>query len=116
VRIFPFTVNDAKCNVFIRRTSGKVQEDSFLVIRILDDLVCWGFGLVDEIRIEDIKLCDGMRTLWSLLIGSAHLVSLHNFRRWVVCVVVCLIILIPFVSGVDAIEVARLAGTILIAP
>jgi len=51
-------------------------------------------NLVDEVRVEDVEL-----------------VALHDFRRWVVHVVVGWVVFVPFKTGVDAVEVSRLAGS-----
>ena len=48
-------------------------------------------NLVDEVRIEDVKL-----------------VALHNLWRGIVDVVVGLVVLVPLEAGVNAVEVARL--------
>jgi hypothetical protein len=56
MREFPFAIDDSERNIFIWWTSTEVQKHSFVVPRLLDNLVCRGLGFVDKIRVEDIKL------------------------------------------------------------
>lgn len=71
-------------------------------------LVCVGFSfndirgslaLVQQVGVKDIKL-----------------VALYDLGWWIVRVIMRLVVLVPFVAGVDAIEVSRFAGTIFILP
>lgn len=55
--------------------------------------------LVDQIRIEDIKL-----------------VTLHDLRRRIVHVVMRLIVLVPFETGVHAVEITRLTRSVFVGP
>jgi hypothetical protein len=59
MRIFPFTVDNTERDIFVWWTSCKVEEDSLIVARIFDDLVCRCLRLVDEVRIKDIELYAG---------------------------------------------------------
>ncbi|KYM93588.1 Putative uncharacterized protein C19orf29OS [Cyphomyrmex costatus] len=54
---------------------------------------------VDEVRIENVEF-----------------ISLYNFRRRIVHVVVCLIVFIPLEACVHAVEVARFTWSILVGP
>lgn len=56
MRIFPFTVNDTERDVLVWGASSEVQEDSFFVIRVLDNLVGRGFSLINEIGVENVEL------------------------------------------------------------
>lgn len=67
MREFPLAINDPERDVLIRRPSSKVQQHRLVVPRLLDDLVRRRFGLVDEVRVEDVEL-----------------VALYDFRRGVV--------------------------------
>lgn len=92
-----------------------MKKYGFVVTLFLHYLVCWRLGFVDKIRIEDIKL-----------------VSLHDLRGRVVravqgvrgvveeaqkcSLVVGLVVLVPFVAGMHAVEVPRLSGSVLVFP
>ena len=67
MRILPLAVDNPERDILVWRTGAEVQQHRILVARLLDDLVRWSLGFVNEIRVEDIKL-----------------VSLHDFRRWVI--------------------------------
>jgi hypothetical protein len=49
-------MNNPKSDIFVGRPSTEVKENSFIVSWLLDNLVCWCFGFVNEIRIEDVEL------------------------------------------------------------
>lgn len=57
--------------------------------------VCWCFAAVNEVRIEYVEL-----------------VALHHFRWWILCVIMSLVVLIPFIPCVYAVEVPGLPGGI----
>ena len=63
----PFPIDDAECNILVWGTSTEMKEHSLIISRLLHNFVSRGFGLVDEIRIEDIEL-----------------IPLDHFRRWVI--------------------------------
>lgn len=46
----------------------------------------------------------------------ANLVALDNLGRWIIRIVMCLIVLVPFITGVHPVEVSRFTRTILVAP
>ena len=104
VRILPLFVDNAEGDVLIRRASGDAQNARVVVargggLRIALDSISRRFGSVDEIRVEDVEF-----------------VPLNNLGRGVVVVIVCRVVLVPVVPCVDAVEIARFAGTILIVP
>lgn len=93
-----------------------MQENSLIIPWLLDNLVCRSFRFVDEIGIKDIEL-----------------VSLDNFGRWVVdaenhqdviplkfksesVLIMSLIVLVPFIAGMNAVEIARFTRSILVFP
>lgn len=61
-----------------------MKQHSVVVAWFFDDLICRGFGFVDEVRIEDIKLQDGVSMCYGHKRKTTHLVSLYNFRRGVI--------------------------------
>ncbi len=56
VREFPFSINDPKCDVLIRRSGAEVEEYSLVVTRFLDNFVRRCFGFIDEVRVEYVEL------------------------------------------------------------
>lgn len=67
MRVLPFTIDNPKCNIFVWRSSGKMEKNSVVVSRFFDNLESRGFGFVDKIRIKDIEF-----------------IALHDLGRWVV--------------------------------
>ena len=49
-------------------------------------------SLVSQVRVEDVEL-----------------VSLHNFRRWILRIIVGLIVLVPLIALLDTVEETRFA-------
>lgn len=74
-------------------------QTSFTSASIYFNVVDGCFCFIHQIRIKDIKL-----------------VALHNLGRRVVMIVMCLIIFVPLISGMDTIEIFRFSWTILIMP
>lgn len=68
-------------------------------VSILLNGVSWSLGLVNKVWIEDVKF-----------------VSLHNFWRWVVVIVVSLVVFVPLISCVNPIEIFRFSWTVFIMP
>lgn len=99
MRVLPFAVDDLKRNVLIRRPSMKTQNAKVLVVRARLKEVLWRGALVDQVRIEDVKL-----------------ITLDNFGWWVVKVIVRLIVLVPLETCVHTIEETRLAWSVLVSP
>lgn len=56
MRELPFSINDSKSNVFVRRASSEVEKYSFVVSWLPDDFVCGSLRLVDEVRIKYVEL------------------------------------------------------------
>lgn len=42
MREFPFSTDDAECDIFIRRPSKETQKDGVFITRFADDPVRWG--------------------------------------------------------------------------
>src|SRR6266516_3361515 len=57
------------------------------------------FVFVDQVWIEDIEL-----------------VTLNYFRRWVFVVVMCLVVLVPLIAHLNAVEVPWLSWSMLASP
>ncbi len=66
---------------------------------VLFQLKCWGLALVDEVWVEDVEL-----------------VALHDLGWWVVVIIVSLVVLVPLVAGMHAVEVLGLARSVLVMP
>lgn len=66
---------------------------------ILLDSIGGCLGLVNKVRIEYVEL-----------------VPLHNLRRWVVVVIVCLVVLVPLVTCMHPVEILGLSGAVLVVP
>ena len=49
-----------------------------------NDLECWGLGLVDEIRIEDVELRQDVSSEYMTNFARTHLVSLNDLRGRIV--------------------------------
>ena len=56
MRIFPFTIDNAKSDVFVWRSRSKMQQDGIKVTFFADNLVCRSSGFVNKVRVEDIEL------------------------------------------------------------
>lgn len=99
MRVFPFTVDDLKRDVLVRRPGVKTQDTEVLVVEARLQEVLWRGALVDQVWVKNIKL-----------------VSLDDFGRRVVKVVVRLVVLVPLEACVDTVKEARLAWPVLISP
>lgn len=56
MRVLPFAIDDAESNVFVWRSGGKVEKHCLIITGFLHNLVSRSLRLVDEIRVEDVKL------------------------------------------------------------
>lgn len=99
MRVLPFTVNDLERDVLIRWPGVKTQDTKVLVVGARFQEVLRRGALVDQVWVENIKL-----------------VSLDDFGRRVVKVVVRLVVLVPLEACVDTVKEARLAWPVLISP
>ena len=98
VSIFPFSVHYFEGNVLVWRPS-RDSEDAILSIVHWQQFEGWCGGLVNQVRIEDVEL-----------------VSLHNFGRRIVKVVVGLIVFVPLKPSVNSVEISRLPRSVLVTP
>lgn len=99
MRVLPFAVDDLKSNVLIGRPGVKTQDAKVLVIGAWLKEVLRGGALVDQVWVKDIEL-----------------VTLDDFGRRVVKVVVRLVVLVPLEACVYTVEEARLAWPVLVSP
>ena len=99
VRVFPFTIDDFESNVFVRRSGTEAKDGEISVIGTRSDGILRCGILVDQVRIENVEL-----------------VALYDLRRRVIHIVVSLVVFVPFKSSVNAVEVSRFAGSVLIGP
>lgn len=99
MRILPFAIHDLKRDVLVRRSGVKTQNPKVFVVGagLQEILRCRAF--VDKIWVEDVEL-----------------VSLDDFGRGVVEVVMRLVVFVPLEAGVDAVEEARFARTVFVGP
>jgi hypothetical protein len=68
-------------------------------VPILLNGIRWSLYLVDKVWIEDVEF-----------------ISLHNLWRWVIVIIVGLIVLVPFISCVNTVEIFRLSRSVLVMP
>lgn len=97
VRVLPLSINDFEGYVLVGRSSSEAQNGEVTVVLTRRDRVLWRRTLVDQIRIKDVEL-----------------VALNDFGWWVVHVVVSLVILVPFETSVNAVEVTRFTRSVLV--
>ncbi|KAF4528216.1 hypothetical protein B566_EDAN016838 [Ephemera danica] len=108
VRVFPLSINDFECNVFIGRASMETQHCKVSVKNYTNQEIFWSGILVNKVRIKNVKF-----------------VSLDNFGWRIVHVVVSLIVLVPFKTSSSnetctkensPIEVTRFSRSVLVRP
>lgn len=68
-------------------------------VAILLNSIMWGLCLVHKVRVEDVEF-----------------ISLHNLWRWVIVIIVSLVVFVPFISSVNAVEIFRLSRSVLVMP
>ena len=96
--LVPLPVDDLERHVLVRRSGAEPQYAEVVRVGLLEAVLRRGRP-VDEIGVEDVEL-----------------VPLHDLGGGVVVVVVGLVVRVPIVPGLDAIEVPRLAGAVLVLP
>ena len=96
--LVPLPVDDLERHVLVRRSGAEPQYAEVVRVGLLEAVLRRGRP-VDEIGVEDVEL-----------------VPLHDLGGGVVVVVVGLVVRVPIVPGLDAIEVTRLAGAVLDLP
>lgn len=99
VRVLPLPVDNLKGNVLIRRAGVEPQNAKVFVFRTGLKEVLWGGALVNQVRVENVKL-----------------VALDNLGRWIVEVIMRLVVFVPLKAGVHPVEEARFPGTVLVGP
>lgn len=86
-------------NILVWRAGMKSYEASVTSASIFLYTVCWCLWFIHKIRVKYIEL-----------------VTLNNFRRWVVVVIMSLVVFVPFISSMHPIEVLGLSWSILVMP
>lgn len=99
VSVLPFSVDNFEGNVFIRRSRPDKENTKVGVVFTWCQGVLRSSSLVNQIRIEYVEF-----------------VTLYNFGRRVVNVVVSLIVLVPFKAGVDSVEIPGFSRSVLVGP
>mmetsp|Transcript_18420 Transcript_18420/g.33234 ORF Transcript_18420/g.33234 Transcript_18420/m.33234 type:complete len:210 (-) Transcript_18420:329-958(-) len=96
--LIPLSVDNLKCDILVRRSSAKPQNTK--VVRIGPfQMISRRDCPVDEIGIKNVEF-----------------VSLHDLRGRIVVIIMGLVVGIPVVPRLDAVEVARFARTVLVLP
>lgn len=108
--VVPFFINDSKCNVLVRWPGHEPNEASILLSSCGERLATFPSMLslytisrrlcfIDKVRVEYVEF-----------------IALDNLRRWVIMVVMGLVVFVPLVAHLDAVEIPWLARSILICP
>ena len=104
--IIPIAIDNSKRHVLVRRPGHKSNDTRIFLARgshrltlspspLADDSIRRRTCAVDEVWVEDMEF-----------------VSLGDFGRGIIVVVVGLVVFVPFVAHLDAVEVAGLAGAV----
>ena len=99
MRELPFAVDNPERNVLVWRARLELDQHRVLGARLLDNLVRRRLGLVDKIRVKQVEL-----------------VTLDDLRWRVVVIVMCLVVLVPFITGMHTVEESGLSGSVLVLP
>uniref|UniRef100_A0A7C8YLB4 Uncharacterized protein n=1 Tax=Opuntia streptacantha TaxID=393608 RepID=A0A7C8YLB4_OPUST len=99
MRVLPLLVHNPECNILIRWPRVKPNNASLSTISIFLNEVRRSLGFVNKIRIENIEL-----------------IALNNLGRRIIMVIMCLVVLVPLITGVNSIEILRLSRAILVMP
>lgn len=99
VRVLPLSVDNLKSNVLVRRAGVEPQNPKVFILRTGLEEVLWGGALVNQVRVENVKL-----------------VALDDLGRRVVEVIMGLVVLVPLETRVHPVEEARFPGTVLVGP
>jgi len=87
---FPLLVDDSERDVFVGNSSAEANRQR-VCCAILLEIKLWGARLIRQIWVEDVEL-----------------VALDNFGRRILRIVVRLVVLVPFVTLLHAVEEAWL--------
>lgn len=99
VGIFPFSVYNLKGNVLIRRSSMKSQNSKVLIVWAWLKEVLRSRAFINEIWIKNVEF-----------------VTLDNFRRRIVKVIMSLVVLVPLKACMHSVEEAWLSRPVFICP
>lgn len=75
------------------------NDTSLTAVAIFLNKICGRLNFINKIRVEDIKL-----------------VPLDNLWRRVIMVIMCLVILVPFITSMNTVEVLGLSWSIFVMP
>ena len=89
-RHFPLTIHDSECNVLVWSSSMETNCKS-IVSAVLFKVELWSFRLISQIRVEDVEF-----------------VTLDHLGRRILRVVMHLVVFVPLVTLLDAVEEAGL--------
>ena len=92
---FPLSVHNSECDVLIGRTCSEPDHQSVFTFTAGLEEELRRFGLIEQIRVEDIEF-----------------VSLNDFGWWVLRIKVHLVILVPLVALLNGVVVTGLAGNV----
>lgn len=99
IRILPLPIHNLKCDILIRRPRMEPQNRKLPILRTRCQKILRRPVLVDQIRIENIKL-----------------VTLHDLRWRIVHVVVRLIVLVPLEARVHPVEITGFSRSVFVRP
>ncbi len=94
----PLFIDDLEGDVLVGWPCTKTDDERVGGVRTLQ-VVLRRFGLVEEVRVEDVKF-----------------VALDCLWRRVVEVIVGLVVLVPLITGLNSVEEARLPRPVLVLP
>lgn len=97
--MLPFAIDDPEGNVLVWWARPELDQYCILGTRFLNNLISRCLRLVDKIWVEQVEF-----------------VALHNLGWRVVVVVVGLVVLVPFVTGMDSVEESWAAGSVFVLP
>ena len=133
MRKFPFAVDDPKCDVFVRRACTEMQEYRLIISGLLDDFVSRRLGLINEVGVKYVELHVWVSRDRRIYTRDSYLISLDDLGGRVIgtergvnivqpstrrkcSLVMCLVVLVPLVTGVDPVEVPRFPRPVLVLP
>lgn len=99
VGVFPFSIDNPERNVFVRWTADEPDQHSFGGTRFFLYAISRCPVLVNEVRIKYIEF-----------------VSLNNLGRRIVGIIMCLVVFVPFITRMNAVEVTGFSRAVLVLP
>jgi len=93
-----------------------MKEHSFVVSGLLHNFVGRGFGFVDEIWVEDIKFISLDHFRWRIINAADNINANCAEEEFIHILIVSLVVLIPFVPGMNTVKVTGFSRSILVFP